>query len=47
MDNMRDRVAVVTGAGSGIGRALALACAAQGCKVVLADVEAQPLADAT
>ncbi len=46
MERFRDRVAVITGAGSGIGRALALACAGRGCKVVLADVEAQPLADA-
>ena len=43
MEQFTDRVAVVTGAGSGIGRALALAWAGQGCKVVLADVEAGPL----
>ena len=46
MERFRDRVAVVTGAGSGIGRALALALGGRSCKVVLADVEAQPLADA-
>jgi NAD(P)-dependent dehydrogenase (short-subunit alcohol dehydrogenase family) len=45
MEKLQDRVAVVTGAGSGIGRALALECATKGCKVVLADIEAQPLAE--
>ncbi len=39
-------VAVVTGAGSGIGRALAERAAAQGMKVVAADIE-QPQLDAT
>lgn len=38
------KVAVVTGAGSGIGRALALACAREGMAVVAADVEAEALA---
>ena len=46
MEQFVDRVAVVTGAGSGIGRALALAWAGQSCKVVLADVEAGPLEQA-
>jgi NAD(P)-dependent dehydrogenase (short-subunit alcohol dehydrogenase family) len=40
------RVAVVTGAASGIGRALASAFAAKGCRVVLADVERPALDDA-
>jgi NAD(P)-dependent dehydrogenase (short-subunit alcohol dehydrogenase family) len=39
----RDRVAVVTGAASGIGRALALRFAAEGMRVVLADIEELPL----
>jgi NAD(P)-dependent dehydrogenase (short-subunit alcohol dehydrogenase family) len=44
MEPLRDRVAVVTGAASGIGFALAQRCAAGGMKVVLADVE-QPALD--
>lgn len=40
MKNFKDRVAVVTGAASGIGRGLADALAAEGMKVVLADIEA-------
>jgi NAD(P)-dependent dehydrogenase (short-subunit alcohol dehydrogenase family) len=39
MDDFQGKVAVVTGAASGIGRALAEACIKQGMKVVLADVE--------
>lgn len=39
MDTIEGKVAVVTGAASGIGRALALRCAAEGAAVVLADVE--------
>ena len=43
METMTGRVAVVTGAASGIGKALAIAFAAEGAKVVLADVEEEAL----
>ncbi len=43
MQEFRDRVAVITGAASGIGRALAQRCAQEGMKVVLADVEESAL----
>ena len=43
MKEFRDRVAVVTGAASGIGHALAERFAAEGMKVVLADVEEDAL----
>lgn len=39
MDIQRDQVAVVTGGASGIGLGLALRCAREGLRVVLADVE--------
>ncbi|MCW2549623.1 MAG: family NAD(P)-dependent oxidoreductase [Mycobacterium sp.] len=39
LTELAGRVAVITGAGSGIGRALAQACAREGMKVVAADVE--------
>jgi NAD(P)-dependent dehydrogenase (short-subunit alcohol dehydrogenase family) len=46
METLRDRVAVVTGAASGIGRALAEHFAREGMKVVLADVEEPALVEA-
>ncbi len=39
MQTLQDRVVVVTGAGSGIGRALALGYAARGSKIVVADIQ--------
>jgi NADP-dependent 3-hydroxy acid dehydrogenase YdfG len=44
MKELRGKVAVVTGAGSGIGRAMAERFAREGMKVVLADVEDKSLA---
>jgi NAD(P)-dependent dehydrogenase (short-subunit alcohol dehydrogenase family) len=43
MKAFQGKVAVVTGAASGIGRALAERCAQEGMKVVLADIEEQAL----
>ncbi len=43
LDDLEGKVAVVTGAASGIGRALADRWATEGMKVVLADVEEGPL----
>lgn len=43
MDNFSGRLAVITGAGSGIGRALAIACARRGMRVLLADIDEEGL----
>jgi NAD(P)-dependent dehydrogenase (short-subunit alcohol dehydrogenase family) len=45
MESLQDRVAVVTGAGSGIGRALALRLSVERMRVVASDVEADALAE--
>jgi len=45
MKELAGKVAVVTGGGSGIGRELAAACAREGMKVVLADVDEKGLAE--
>ena len=47
MEQLTGKVAVVTGAASGIGRALADRFAAEGMRIVLADVEEQALDTAT
>lgn len=44
MQQLRDKVAVITGAASGIGHGLATRCAREGMKVVLADIEQESLA---
>src|SRR5579872_5372268 len=43
MKELRGKVAVVTGAASGIGRSMATRFAAEGMKLVLADIEREPL----
>jgi NADP-dependent 3-hydroxy acid dehydrogenase YdfG len=45
MKDFKSKVAVITGAASGIGRALAERCAREGMKVVLTDVEPGALAE--
>ena len=45
MDDFRGKVAAITGAGSGIGRALALALTREGARVALADINEPGLAE--
>lgn len=45
MKDFKDKVAVITGGASGVGRALAEALAKEGAKVVVSDVEAKALDD--
>jgi short-subunit dehydrogenase len=45
MKKLRDRVAVVTGAASGIGRATSIALAREGCDLAISDLNEQGLAE--
>lgn len=45
MKNFTDRVAAITGAGSGMGRSLAIQLAREGCHLALADRNATSLAE--
>lgn len=45
MQNLKDKVAIVTGAASGIGEAMAVAFAEAGMRVVVADIEEQKAVD--
>jgi len=45
MQDLTNRVAVITGAASGIGKGIAQQLAKEGVKLVLADIEEQPLAE--
>ena len=44
MQNLNNKIAVITGAAEGIGKAIAQQCAAQGMKLVLADIDGAKLA---
>lgn len=44
MKDLRDKVAVITGAASGFGRELAILCAGEGMRLVLADIDEKNLA---
>ena len=45
MTSLKGKAVVITGAGSGIGRALALECARRGARLLLADIDAVGLAE--
>ncbi len=45
MTSLQGKAVVITGAGSGIGRALALECARRGARLLLADIDATGLAE--
>ena len=47
MKNFKDKVAVITGAASGIGLSIAKKCIKEGMKVVLSDIEEDPLKKVT
>jgi NAD(P)-dependent dehydrogenase (short-subunit alcohol dehydrogenase family) len=42
MSRLQNKIAIVAGASSGFGRAIAMAYAAQGAKVVVSDIQEQP-----
>ena len=45
MKDLRGKVAAITGAGSGIGRALAIELAGRGCQLALSDIDGEGLTE--